>query len=116
MKGKKGKSIKEKKRARGKKKMFRVPNPKIRKRATFFCGTERSPTLLQKRDTQTTRSAFAAFAVFAVTLLLSLKATTRRRVDHTYISKSFFSAVGVLRNKDRKNKRVVISLLFVPGD
>jgi hypothetical protein len=84
--------------------MFRVPNPKISKCATFFCGTERSPSLLQKRDTQTTRSAFAAFAVFAVTLLLSLKAT-RRRVDHTYISKSFFSAVGVLRNKDRKNKR-----------
>ena len=83
--------------------MFRVPNPKISKRATFFCGTERSPSLLQKRDTQTTRSAFAAFAVFAVTLLLSLKAT--RRVDHTYTSKSFFSAVGVLRNKDRKNKR-----------
>lgn len=83
--------------------MFRVPNPKISKRATFFCGTERSTSLLQKRDTQTTRSAFAAFAVFAVTLLLSLKAT--RRVDHTYISKSFFSAVGVLRNKDRKKKR-----------
>ena len=83
--------------------MFRVPNPKISKRATFFCGTERSTSLLQKRDTQTTRSAFAAFAVFAVTLLLSLKAT--RRVDYTYISKSFFSAVGVLRNKDRKNKR-----------
>ena len=84
--------------------MFRVPNPKISKRATFFCG-QRDHHLFFKRETQTTRSAFAAFAVFAVTLLLSLKATTRRRVDHTYISKSFFSAVGVLRNKDRKNKR-----------
>ena len=104
MKGKKGKRHKREKESRGKKKLFRVPNPKISKRATFFCGTERSTSLLQKRDTQTTRSAFAAFAVFAVTLLLSLKAT-RRRVDHTYISKSFFSAVGVLRNKDRKNKR-----------
>ena len=105
MKGKNGKRHKREKESKGgKKKLFRVPNPKIRKRATFFCGTERSPSLLQKRDTQTTRSAFAAFAVFAVALLLSLKATTRR-VDHTYISKSFFSAVGVLRNKDRKNKR-----------
>jgi|TARA_B100001758_G_C18283680_1_gene543086 hypothetical protein len=105
LKGKKGKRHKREKESKGgKKKLFRVPNPKIRKRATFFCGTERSPSLLQKRDTQTTRSAFAAFAVFAVALLLSLKATTRR-VDHTYISKSFFSAVGVLRNKDRKNKR-----------
>ena len=66
--------------------MFRVPNPKISKLATFFCVTERSKSL-QKRDTQTTRRAFAAFSVFAVTLLLSLKAT--RRVDYTYISKSF---------------------------
>jgi len=104
LKAKKGKRHKREKESRGKKKLFRVPYPKISKRATFFCGTERSTSLLlQKRDTQTTRSAFAAFAVFAVTLLLSLKAT--RRVDHTYISKSFFSAVGVSRNKDRKNKR-----------
>jgi|TARA_B110000483_G_C17674255_1_gene343094 hypothetical protein len=63
--------------------VFRVPYPNYKLETCHLLEIKS----LQKRDTNTTRRAFAAFSVFAVTLLLLLKA--RRRVDHTLSLRAF---------------------------